>query len=134
MAGTLEIYGLAAVDGAVAARAQADRMRPARASADAAQPEAEIAGKAVARRRARRRAAAAGAVARRPALRSEILVSWLIALALLVAIAAGSVVAAYHAGGGDPAVRPIVRGAPRASAPPPWSRDEPREPGARDGE
>jgi hypothetical protein len=127
MTGTLEMCGFAA------ARAQADR-RPAGTTEAAAQPEVEIAGKAVARRWARRRAAAAGAVARRPALRSELLVSWLIVLALLVAIAAGSVVAAYHAGGRDPAVRPIMRGALGASAPAPMSRDDLREAGTRDDE
>ena len=133
-AGTLEMRGLAAAGGiprgGAAARAQADRPRPACATEQTMQAEADVAGKAA----VRRRAAAARGVAPRRAPRSEVLVSWLMALALLVAIAIGSVAATYHAGRGDPAVRPIVRGALGASAPAPWSRDDAREPGTRGDE
>src|SRR5438477_11045166 len=104
-AATLEMRGFAATGRAAAdagpARAQADRQRPRRAT-EAEVPAADAAGTAVALCTARGRAAARGASVRRPMLRSEILVSWLLALALLAAIAIGSLVATY--GGGDPAV------------------------------
>ena len=134
VAGTLEMRGLAAAGaipgGAATARAQADRQGTACAAEQGVQLEADVAGNAA----VRRHAAAARGVAPGRALRSEVFVSWLLALALLVAIAIGSVAVTYRAGRGDPAVHQIVRGALGASAPASWSRDDAREPGTRGDE
>jgi hypothetical protein len=105
---------------------------PARRPADGARREADAAADAAAcaQRAAaalhepQRRPQPARARERRSARRAEILAGWLVALALLLGIAAWSLMGSYRADGVDAAVRPIVRGAPAANAPASVPRDD----------
>jgi hypothetical protein len=109
-------------------RAHADRARPSPTPGEAAELAAKVAAQAAEQPSRPERDPGKRAPGRGAVLRFELLVSWLIALALLLGIGAASL-ATYSGGGRDAAVRAIVRGAPSGHAPAAWSRDD--VPGAR---
>lgn len=134
MAGTIDLCGYAAADDASVIfgpmRPPADRAR-----ASAAEEAAQHASGAVRAEQAkRRREAPARGAGSGTARRSEILAGWLVALALLLGIAAWSLVATDHGDRRDMGVRRIPRGVPAAIAPEVWPHDELADPRTHDDE